>query len=128
MLVRVSFNLIVLYSADIQASCRFYSALGLAFNREKHGNGPEHYAASVGDVVFEIYPASAPVTADAPRLGFSVSSVDEVVADLRRLGAGLVAGPQASAWGRRAVLKDPDGYRIEISQPGPRASDEQNHA
>lgn len=36
----------------------FFSRMGLPFVKEKHGEGPEHYAAQVGDDVFEIYPST----------------------------------------------------------------------
>jgi len=113
----VSINLVVIYSAQIDAAHRFYSALGLVLNREKHGTGPEHYAAEVGATVFEIYPASSPCPPDAVRLGFRVASVDETLSKLGQMGVEIVAGPQESKWGRRAVLKDPDGHRVEISEP-----------
>ena len=49
-------NLLVLRAADLAASRRFYEALGLEFVVERHGKGPEHLAASLGEFVFELYP------------------------------------------------------------------------
>jgi len=112
-----SINLVGIYSTDIEAAHRFYSALGLALNREKHGTGPEHYTVETGDTVFEIYPSSSPCSPDAVRIGFRVVSVDEALSKLRQMGIEIVSGPQESAWGRRAVIKDPDGRRVEISEP-----------
>ena len=43
----VRLNLIVLYSPDIERLRAFYTVLGLEFEREKHGRGPEHYAANI---------------------------------------------------------------------------------
>jgi len=113
----ISINLVVIYSADIDAAHRFYSALGLVLNREKHGTGPEHYAAEVGQTVFEIYPVSSPCPPDAVRLGFRVVSVDETLSKLRQMNVEIISAPQESVWGRRAVVKDPDGRRVEISEP-----------
>jgi len=112
-----SINLVVIYSADLDAAHRFYSALGLVLNREKHGTGPEHFATKNGETVFEIYPASSLCLPDAVRLGFRVVSVDETLSKLGQMGVDIVGGPQESAWGRRAVIKDPDGRRVEISEP-----------
>ena len=48
---------IVLYSKDIEKNKEFYESFGLSFKKEKHGDGPSHYAAILSqDVVLEIYP------------------------------------------------------------------------
>lgn len=49
-------NLVVLRSPDVHRAVRFYRVLGLLFTVERHGSGPEHYAAVVNGFVFEIYP------------------------------------------------------------------------
>ncbi|MGE5195040.1 MAG: VOC family protein [Deltaproteobacteria bacterium] len=51
------------------------------------------------------------------RDGFPAVSVDEKVAKLRKLGAEVLSDPHDSPWGRRAALNDPDGHRIEITEP-----------
>lgn len=109
-------NLVVLRVVDLQRTAAFYEVLGLAFVRHSHGSGPEHLAAEIGGVVFELYPATAtqPVTASA-RLGFSVEDVDGAVArSISVPGAKLVSPVTDSEWGRRAVVADPDGHRVEI--------------
>ena len=55
----IALSLIVLRCSDVNASRRFYEALGLSFTTEKHGAGPEHYACRLGDLVLELYPAAA---------------------------------------------------------------------
>ena len=35
----------------------FFESMGLKFNKEKHGRGPIHWAAQVGESVLEIYPS-----------------------------------------------------------------------
>jgi catechol 2,3-dioxygenase-like lactoylglutathione lyase family enzyme len=47
-------NLVVIRSADLERSLRFYKALGIVLLRERHGSGPEHLAATIGTVVLEI--------------------------------------------------------------------------
>lgn len=107
-------TLIVVYAQDIAASKQFYETLGLAFRREQHG-GPEHYAAQIGDIVFEVYPRQVPGCDPAPlRIGFRVPSVDQTIESLSKLGARLVKPAADTPWGRRAVVKDPDGYIVEI--------------
>lgn len=46
----------VIRSAKPDLLMVFFHRLGLQFKREKHGDGPEHWACQVGDAVLEIYP------------------------------------------------------------------------
>jgi lactoylglutathione lyase len=113
----LALNLVVLRCVDIDRALRFYSKLGLNFIRHRHGTGPEHYSAQLGGAVFELYPQSG----DSPssvgtRIGFSVSSVDDVIKVLSDYPEGVVARPKDSEWGRRAIVADPDGHRIELLQ------------
>ncbi len=109
----VKLNLIVLKTHQLDCLKEFYSALGIVFCEERHGDGPLHLAARVGGVVIELYPLSADAgLPDATtRLGFSVPDLDAVLA---RLGAAVVSGPSSTEWGRRAVARDPDGRKVEL--------------
>lgn len=110
-------NLVVIRSSDLEKSERFYRELGLFFMREKHGNGPEHLAgqAEAGGVVFEIYPLSPKQQPTiCTHLGFSIDDVDAYVDRLVSRGGSLIKEPRDSEWGRRAVVKDPDGHTIEL--------------
>ena len=113
----VALNLVVLRTPDLARAVEFYSRLGLQFAKHRHGQGTEHFAAELGDSVFEIYPQAA----DGPstlgtRIGFRVSSVDEIVAALGDVPGAIVSPAKDSEWGRRAVLADPDGHRVELVQ------------
>jgi lactoylglutathione lyase len=109
-------NLTVIRCANIDASAAFYRLIGLEFEKHKHGTGPEHYAASEGTWTFELYPASAKFPASSStRIGFAVESCDEVVDQLLGAGFSLDTIPADSTWGRRAVVQDPDGHRVELS-------------
>jgi lactoylglutathione lyase len=110
-------NLVVLRVGDADLSAAFYQLLGLSFVKHAHGRGPEHYAAESAGFVFELYPAttSQPVTTST-RIGFAVGNVDEAATRLGAFtGAKLVIAPHDSEWGRRAVVADPDGHRIELT-------------
>ncbi|KXP08819.1 VOC family protein [Tsukamurella pseudospumae] len=49
---------LVLYVSDVEASAEWYrAALGIQWTRERHGGGPEHVSAQLGEVLVEIYPA-----------------------------------------------------------------------
>jgi catechol 2,3-dioxygenase-like lactoylglutathione lyase family enzyme len=106
-------HLIVLKTHDLEKLRDFYACLGLTFAEEKHGDGPLHLAARVGDLVLELYPLPADAgSADSTtRLGFAVSDLDATVA---RLGAAVGSGPRTTEWGRRAVARDPDGRKVEV--------------
>ncbi len=57
-------------------------------------------------------------------IGFVVESADETYAQLRARGAALEGEPQNQYWGvRNFYLRDPDGYKIECSQPLAKASE-----
>src|SRR3954470_3902711 len=87
----ISLNLVVIRTADLTRAEQFYRALGLAFTKERHGMGPEHWAAELGPTVFEIYPADgSPPAPASTRLGFRVPSVDVVLASLAKIGAEIV--------------------------------------
>jgi predicted enzyme related to lactoylglutathione lyase len=107
-------NLVVLRSTDLDRCARFYRALGIAFQRERHGNGPEHLAGQIGRIVFEIYPQGAGDATVKTRIGFSVDSISVLVPSLQEAGGTVVSDPQDSPWGLRAVMADPDGHRVEL--------------
>jgi lactoylglutathione lyase len=107
-------SLIVIRAREVERLGTFYSALGLAFTKHRHGNGPEHLSSNVGETVFEIYPANGEESTISTRLGFSVPSLTEAMADLRRLKATIVTEPCDTEFGRRAVVKDFEGHKVEI--------------
>ena len=114
----VKLNLLVLKTHQLDRLRAFYGVMGIAFVEEKHGEGPLHLAARVGDVVVELYPLPADAgPADATtRLGFSVFDLDAVMRSLEALQAVVVSRPKMTPWGRRAVVRDPDGRAVELVQ------------
>ena len=108
-------SLLVIRAADMERTVAFYRALGLSFERERHGSGPVHYAAKCDGTVFEVYPArqGEPATASV-RLGFSVWDVPKATAAL--LGTGGVL--QGKAGTMRSVVIDPEGNRVELTAAG----------
>jgi predicted enzyme related to lactoylglutathione lyase len=113
----VALNLVVLRSSDLARAAEFYTRLGLQFTRHQHGSGPEHFAAELGSSVFELYPLNpgAPSTSGT-RIGFNVPSLDAVIEALEAYPGSVVSAPKDSPWGRRAVIADPDGHRVELLQ------------
>jgi predicted enzyme related to lactoylglutathione lyase len=111
-----SLNLVVIRSADLDRAARFYGALGIQFQREKHGSGPEHLAGNVGSVVLEIYPGSEAGDTRGVRLGFRIASLAATLVAVQEADGIVVSPAQESPWGLRAVVSDPDGRRVELVQ------------
>jgi catechol 2,3-dioxygenase-like lactoylglutathione lyase family enzyme len=114
----VTLSLVVLKTRQVDALRGFYGSLGIELAQEQHGKGPVHFAGRVGDVVLEVYPLpedGTPVDGTT-RLGFVVSRLAEVVQALQDLGNPVVTEPQATQWGIRAVVRDPDGRAVELYQ------------
>jgi predicted enzyme related to lactoylglutathione lyase len=115
-------SLIVLRTSQLESTLAFYKALGFAFVEEKHGSGPVHYSTQTATSTLEIYPGepSGPLNrkaGGATMLGFSLPSIDPTIAALKNLGSQIITAPSESTWGRRAVVADPDGRAIELSEP-----------
>lgn len=109
-------NLIVIQASNMERSVAFYESLGMSFIEEQHGNGPKHLSSNLEGMTFEIYPGDTMLNERSIRLGFSVSeSLDELVAQLEQNGTKVISPPKDSPWGRRAVVADPNGYRVELT-------------
>jgi lactoylglutathione lyase len=108
-------NLLMLRVADLERAANFYRLLGLEFIKHAHGLGPEHYACERPGFVFELYLASPkqPVSAST-RLGFAIVGIDQLVTNLAAAGLTVLSAPRDSEWGRRALVVDPDGHRVEL--------------
>jgi lactoylglutathione lyase len=110
-----SLRLLVLKSAKTEAVLAFYTAIGLSFKQEQHGTGPKHHSAQIGATVFELYPLGGKDVADpTPRLGFAVDDLGKTLENLSALNGAIIREPEATAWGRRAVVHDPDGRSVEL--------------
>lgn len=114
-------SLIVLRCVDLEVSRSFYAALGLCFEKEQHGNGPIHYSCRLGDLVLELYPGkpvsvSARTVGGATMHGFRVDSLEAVLANLQIQRSEIIHPPSDSPWGRRAIVLDPDGRAVELTQ------------
>lgn len=113
---KIRLNLVVIRSSNLEQAVVFYRWLGLSFVKEQHGQGLEHFLSEVGGVVFEFYPVTESAPATTTRLGFQVLSVDDVVGQLKEQGVEIISPPKDSVWGRWALVADPDGNRVELTQ------------
>ncbi|MFO0937638.1 MAG: VOC family protein [Gemmataceae bacterium] len=114
----VKLSLIVLKTRQVDALRKFYRSLWIELIMEQHGNGPVHFAGQIGEVLLEVYPLpnEGTPTDTSTRLGFTVANMNKVIEKLKDLETTVVSEPQASQWGMRAVVRDPDGRAVEIYQ------------
>jgi len=115
-------NLLVIRTSKPEALSIFYERLGMVFQQQQHGNGPMHYSAEFGGLVFEIYPLlKSQKTADhSLRLGFDVDNLDELVLKLKEAQVEMLQSPTQTDWGYIAIIKDPDNRKIELKQSLPK--------
>jgi predicted enzyme related to lactoylglutathione lyase len=115
-LVGMEIRLLVIRTSTIAKLADFYAFLGLTFEYHKHGNSPYHYAAPVGNTILEIYPLAKNQTeADKElRLGFALDDFENIITTLKDKGVEFVSEPIQTDYGFMAIIKDPDGRRIEL--------------
>jgi lactoylglutathione lyase len=107
--------LVVIRAQNVDRLASFYTALGFHFTKHRHGKGPEHLSSTIGETVFEIYPSNgAGESTTSTRLGFSVPSLTNALGELRKIHATVLTEPSDTPYGRRAVVKDFEGHKVEI--------------
>ena len=104
-------NLLVLRCKNIERSKSFYELFGMAFVKEQHGNGPQHYSFTDDSGTFELYPAEGAV--DQTGLGFTSGDLEGLHMLLRR-NQFAPREIRDTELGRMFVCRDPDGRRIEV--------------
>jgi len=87
--------ILILRCADIEKTRAFYEHRGYVFTKEKHGDGPDHYAWSRDDIVVELYPAE---DKDGRRAGETTIMLN-------------VSEPHSTK-PTVSVVRDPDGRRV----------------
>lgn len=105
----MNLSLLVIRCDDLEISKEFYQSLGLIFTKEKHGNGPEHYACEIEGMIFELYPNNDESPKDKSRLGFKVGDLNDVLSRVQ------VHSQYEYAGNTVYVVVDPDGRKVEIS-------------
>lgn len=110
-----SLSLLVLKTHQMEAVRRFYAALGVEFQQEKHDQGPIHFSGLLGNTVLEIYPLPPDRKSDVTtRLGVVVDDLSKVLETL--VAAGQIGRKEPES-GLLVVLRDPDGRAVELTQP-----------
>ena len=107
-----SINLIVLNCKNLEESIAFYEALGLKFKEEQHGKSPVHYSCQLENVLLELYPTDKEANRSI-KLGFRVDNIDEILTKLPKY---VYNQKRDTQYGPMAILKDPDGMWILLSE------------
>jgi len=109
-------NLLVIRTSNPKELSSFYEQLGMVFQHHRHGSGPMHYSAEFGGLVFEIYPLlkNQKAADSSLRLGFDVDNLDELIKKLQEAQIEILQNPIQTDWGYIAIIKDPDGRKIEL--------------
>jgi lactoylglutathione lyase len=108
-------SLMVIYTENVQEVCAAYTALGLTFVQEQHGNGPAHFAATLADgMVIEIYSGTR-----QSRLQLEVPSIDDALKKLAHFGIQM-SRLRVDREQTIVLATDPDGRSIELVEPTPR--------
>jgi lactoylglutathione lyase len=109
-------RLLVIRTTDIDRLASFYELFGFKFEYHKHEKSPYHYSASIGNMVLEIYPlAKGQAEADKElRLGFSIESFEDIIQVLKDKQTVFLSEPTQTDYGFIAIIKDPDGRKIEL--------------
>ncbi|MCC6738349.1 MAG: glyoxalase [Planctomycetia bacterium] len=108
---------LVLRTHKLEELCDFYECLGFDFEEEQKGKGPPYLAAEAGDAVLEIHSLPEGKVADATtRLGFCVPDVVVCCNAARNSGWRVENKPNSGPDGLRALLRDPDGRAVELTQ------------
>ena len=98
---------IIIKSHDTSRLAGFYKNMGIEFHEEDHGNGL-HYGAKVGSIHFAIHNGNPGNLS----ISFSVDDVDDVIDQLKKVGAKVILEPEDRQYGRLASVIDPDGNEV----------------
>jgi lactoylglutathione lyase len=111
-------KLIVIRSKDPQALSLFYGLIGVEFEYHKHGTSPMHYSGRLGSAILELYPlAKSQREVDLfLRLGIAVDNFEATILRLKSENVPFESEPSNTEFGFRAIVKDPEGRKVEIYQ------------
>lgn len=103
---------------DLQASVRFYRALGFDLRESRAGPGGAsgQYTCGLGGLQFGLASDDgiARGLQSGTQLGLMVSNLGDALDAVRALGARVLLEPTPRPWGITAAVEDPEGRRIEL--------------
>ena len=124
--MKLKLDAIAVTSRNFNESVKFYSLLGFTFNEFSEDEKHIEAITAIGEVRLMIDNADLiqeitgivpvpPTHSSFAILCDSVALVDETVALIKKNGFEIVKEPWDAFWGQRyAIVKDPDGYMIDL--------------
>ena len=112
--------LLVIKTNQLEKQKTFYEKFDLVFQKEKHGNGSEHFSSIIENqnIVLEIYPL--PKNKNFPdtstRLGFRVDDLEKTIDAILEVDGEIKNEIRDTEFGKFAVVKDFDGRSIDVYQ------------
>ena len=102
------------YTKDLNRLRQFYEG-ALGVKADPHG---DWLPFDLGGATFALHGVSADLDRDLQRvnISFEVDDIETAVARFREQGAKVLQGVSDEAFGRRAVLQDPDGRTFDLLQ------------
>ena len=103
------------YTKDLELTRRFYEG-GLRVKPAFQAG--DWLPFDIGDATFALHGVQDDARHAMQRfnLSFDVDEIDAVVAHVERQGDRVLRGVTDEAFGKRAILQDPDGRQLEIVQ------------
>lgn len=109
---------ITLNSAQPDLLLRFYGVLGFKFSQKAVDKGSQTWLGQVGDISLEVYSIKESLSKKIPgvQMSFQVNALEDVVKQFRALHAEIMVEPLPTNTGLIAIVMDPDGRSIELSE------------
>lgn len=111
---------VILYSTIIDTTINFYRALGFELSENNFDRDLKFFNGFINDIYFASYPSKEPGksisqwTGGAIQLCFVVDSLEVSIKSVEESGGKLLISPELQAWGRRAIVLDPELRPIEL--------------
>jgi predicted enzyme related to lactoylglutathione lyase len=109
---------VTLTCKDMEASVRFYRALGFDLREARHGPAAaaKQFTCGLAGIQFALAPEEGSATSaqGGTQLGLMVSNLGGALEAVRAAGGKVLAEPTPKPWGITAAVEDPDGRRLEL--------------
>ncbi|MEK2646003.1 VOC family protein [Bdellovibrio sp. BCCA] len=110
---------ITINTPRLQDMLGFYRIIGFQFTASKVDKGSEVHRAVHNAVEFSLYSIQNAQRSQIPslQLGFRITDLEKTVGELMKIpGAMCILDPTEMPDGMKAIVLDPDGHSIELSE------------
>lgn len=115
MTIKLSFHFF--RTGNTEGLIKFYVLLGFTIKEKKPESTTIEYILNDDRIIAEVIPSSLPEPGfEKKRIVIRVQNIEEIISKLKTEGFDLFASPYRNKWENSALLKDPDGRTIEISE------------